>query len=69
MLEPLVLKSKPNPVVPIDVLSQIITLEPIIEFLITTLFLIIEFFPIFTPLPITQFLPIETDLSINEYLR
>jgi len=32
LLEPLVLKSKPNPVVPIDVLSQIITLQPILSF-------------------------------------
>ena len=41
---------------------------PIIAFFITTLFLIILFLPILTPLPITQFWPIKQDLSISEYL-
>ena len=46
LLEPLFLKSNPKPVVPIDVLSQITTFDPMMEFFITTLFLIILFFPI-----------------------
>ena len=50
LCEPLLLKSNPKPVVPIDVLSQITTLFLINEFLITTLFLIIQFFPISHPL-------------------
>ena len=55
--------------VPIQVLSEMITLEPIIEFFIITLFLIIESCLILTPRPIKQFLPINTELSIDEYLE
>ena len=47
-------------------LSQTTTLFPSSEFLITTLFLIIVFFPISTPLEIIQFLPISADLLIFE---
>ena len=61
---PLLEKSKPKPVEPIVVLSHIITLSSIIEFFIDTLFLIIVFFLICTPLPIIQFLPIFTESSI-----
>ena len=66
---PLFLKSKPKPVEPIVVLSEIITLFPIIEFLITTLFLINVFLPISTPLQITQFLPTSTLFAIFEYFE
>ena len=55
--------------VPIDVLSQITTSLPTNEFFITTLFLIIEFSPISTPLEITQFFPISADLLIFENLE
>ena len=52
---------------PILVLSDIITLLPIIEFLITTLFLIKQFLPISTPLEMKQFFPISDELSIFAY--
>ena len=42
-------------------LSEIKTFSLIIEFFITTLFLMIEFLPIETPLPIKQLLPIFTE--------
>ena len=54
---------------PIEVLSQTTTLLPIIEFLITTLFFIIELLPISTPLAIKQFFPISVELSILEYIE
>ena len=59
--EPLFFILNPNPVVPIDVLSEITTLLPIKQFFITTLFLIIEFLPISTPLEIVQFFPTSQD--------
>ena len=67
LVEPLILKSKPKPVEPIVLLSQIITLFPIKEFFITTLFLIIEFLSISTPLAMTQLWPIWTVSCILEY--
>ena len=53
--EPILLKSNPKPVHPIVVLSDMITFSLIIEFLITTLFLIIVMYILDFPLgSITQ---------------
>ena len=68
-MAPRLLNSNPKPVVPIEVLSQIMTSFPITEFLITTLFLIIQLPPILTPLHITEFTPIVVDSWILENLE
>ena len=51
------------------VLSEITILSPSIAFLIITPFLIIQFFPMLTPLPITQLLNIFVELSIVAYFE
>ena len=53
---------KPKPVLPITQFSLTIIFSSKMEFLITTLSLMIQFLPILTPLPITQLLPIIDEL-------